>query len=124
MTVHPFDVGAGMRYSTLDPNNVREILACWRKDDMFGYDYSVGFVARLPDDYPLGKFAYIVLTVEGSINREGVSTQYFDTPPDHLYARAVGWITEGPILAEINKSLGYSKAVAKHGEFASSYSQT
>lgn len=115
-----FAAGAAMRFSTIDPFLVREIIAVWRRGD--DQDYSTGFIMRLPSDHPNGEFAYIVLNVESSIKRESVSTQYFPALPTHLYKRAADWINGGPIIAQINEDLGYSKATAKHGPLAGSRS--
>lgn len=111
-----FDIGMGMRFSPIDPMSVREVIAVYRLDDMFGHDYTIGFIVRMPDDFPMGEYVYIVMKVESSIKRESVSTQYFDKLPSHLYQRSVEWITTGDVLTEINEQLGYAKAHAKHGE--------
>lgn len=117
-----FDVSTAARFSPIDPMSIRRIVSCYRQD-ISEEDYIVGFVAELPSKNPLGRFAYVVLTVEPSIAREGVTTQYFYTEPDHLYSRAVDWHTGGPIIAEINESLGYSKANAKNGSSSSAFDQ-
>lgn len=113
------DISAGLRFSPINPLTVTEIVACWRR---VGEDvYEIGFVARLPDKYPLGEYAYIYTKSEFDLHRESVSTQYFNDLPAHLYLRAADWITEGPILAQINQSLGYSKAHAQHGTSTSAF---
>jgi hypothetical protein len=115
-----FDVSTALRFSPINPLVVQQVVAGWKRDDLFGYDWSVGFIVELPGNHPMGRYAYIVLTVEGSVSRESVSTQYFKSLPGHLYERAADWAIGGPTIAQINKDLGYSKAHAQHGTSTSS----
>lgn len=117
-----FALSSALRFSSINPQHVRAITACYRAGD--NEDYRVGFIAQMPHDYPMGEYVYIVLKVEWSIRRETVSTQYFDKFPAHLLDRSEDWITDGATLDRINESLGYSKAHAKHGSSTSAFDPT